>query len=91
MNIFEIIAKVGEIIGYDQQNEVMLQLLTQGDSNISILKKEAKITFYTELEKGHDLIQISAADRKYTPVLIWLPKEALDEAVKKINFCDNQE
>jgi len=79
MNIFEILEKVATLT---DPEKVICQNLNQGERNINILqrKKCAKIVFYTDEDKGQDMIRAAVGRNQYSPVLLWLPKDALNKA-----------
>lgn len=81
MNIFEIIAAVGARLGDTASKRVPFQHLALDTDGVWFWAERADVIFHTEIEKGEDL-KLPTAERRYTAIVLWLPKDIVDEVIK---------
>lgn len=72
MKLSELIARVGD-------DNIKLQNLMHSSPDIQKLKKDSRISFYTDHEKAGDLMQqaVLGTAGKWTALIIWLPTDKL--------------
>lgn len=65
---------LSELIEHVGNENVEMQYLTEGKLDMQAGKRDGSVTFWTGLDKVHDLM---SGERKYTGIVIWLPTERL--------------
>jgi hypothetical protein len=67
MTLSELIAAVGD-------DRIELQNLMHGDIDLSVGKRDGRITFYTGIDKVQDLMR---GGERFIGLVVWLPKERM--------------
>lgn len=76
MKLSEMLAKIGD-------DNITFQVLTNSVASVNNGKKDSKIAFFTDLEKGYDLAKAVATDHKpkFTGLIVWIPTAEMERVV----------
>lgn len=76
MKLSQMLAEIGD-------DNITFQVLTSNVASVNNGKRDSKIAFFTDTEKGYDLANAVATDRKpkFTGLIVWIPTAAMERVI----------
>lgn len=76
MKLSQMLAEIGD-------DNITFQMLVNSVSSVNNGKKDSKIAFFTDREKGFDLAKAIATDfkPKFTGMIVWFPTTEMERVI----------